>query len=65
MKLVFPTAASPAKTTLYVRSGGPVASSAMRAVGKCPILGFAAAEGRLTNEVLLGAGVGFCFSLIA
>lgn len=27
MKLVFPTAASPAKTTLYVRSGGPLGSS--------------------------------------
>ncbi len=26
MKLVLPTAASPAKTTLYVRSGGPVGS---------------------------------------
>ena len=61
MKLVLPTAASPANTTLYVLSGGPVGSTSL-AVKHCDKAyvvvddGLGAADG--ANDVLLDLGAG-------
>lgn len=43
MKVDLPTAASPANTTLYVRSGGPVASRSAICVGELVSIGGAGA----------------------
>ena len=62
MKLVLPTAASPANTTLYVLSGGPVGSTslAVRHCDKAYVVddGLGAADGANDGLLDLGAGTG-------